>query len=113
MRKSGDLGKDVDCPCRKRRHAPSSRAATPSCGDNRHSIPGKNMTAGFGPITRVVMVFQRSLRSCFFCLRRSHKDLPQACRVKRPLLHGKVIKVRIDAAADKFQFRHLPGSPAI
>lgn len=71
------------------------------------------MTAGFGLITLVVMVFQRTLRSCFFCLLRSHKDLPQACRVKRPLLGVKVIKVRIDAAADKFQFRHLPGSPAI
>lgn len=40
------------------------------------------------------------------------KDLPQQTRPNRPPL-GMKVKVRIDAAADKFQLRHLRNSLAI
>jgi len=48
------------------------------------------------------MIVQRPLSSCLFRLRGICKNLPQVCCLKRPLMSMKVVKVRINAAADEF-----------
>ena len=73
-----------------------------TCSDSRDRALHQGSTAGFGLITRIVMIVQRPLSSCLFRLRGICKDLPQVCCLKRPLLSVKVVKVRINAAAEEF-----------
>ena len=82
-------------------------------GDRRNRVPHQSSAAGFELITSIVMIMQRSGRSCLFGIRSIRKDLPQQTRPNRPPLGMKVVKVRINAAADKFQLSHLRSSLAI
>ena len=84
-----------------------------SCGDSRNRVSHQSSTAGFSLITSIKMIVQRACRSYLFCIRGIRKDLPQQTRPNRPPLSMKVVKVRIDAATDKFQLSHLRSSLAI
>lgn len=76
-----------------------------SCSDSCNRVPHQGGTAGFGLISHVVMILQRSVRSGLFSLRSIRKVLPQQTCPNRPPLGMKVVEVRIDADADKFQLR--------
>ncbi len=80
---------------------------------SRNRVPHQGSTASFRLITSIVMIVQHLLGSCLLRFQCIRKGLPQLCRLKPPPLGMKVIKIRIDTAADKFQLRHLPGSQAI
>jgi len=84
----------------------------PSSDDSRDRILHQGSTASLGLITNIIMIVQRLFSGYLFELRRSRGYLSQSFSLKRPPLGMKVVEVRIDAAADKFQLRHLRGSLA-